>query len=373
MDERVVQFRIGMMVLATVIIAGILVATFGELPLPMQSEYTVYVKFPQAPGVSRKSPIRKSGILVGRVTDVELLSDGDVKVTARVEKRYALRHDEVCWLKPTILGDAMLEFIRSDDPGLRPTIVADGDWMVGVVRTDPLQVISDMEQDMSSAISSVAKTSDEMGQMVREMNELLRNNQQRMNSIVVKTDETLTSLRDLVRNTNEVAGDPQLKARVKETAEEIPAIMADVRTTLDRMNETLRLASENLENMKGFTEPLAQSGPQLAVRMSETAGKLDALLDELVVFSKALNNPDGSLGQLTRDKELYTRMTNTLANVEDLTQRMKPILADARVLTDKLARRPEQLGVAGALRPSSGAKPVPSFQWGGAETGSESP
>jgi hypothetical protein len=37
-------------------------------------------------------------------------------------------------------------------------------------------------------------------------------------------------------------------------------------------------------------------------------------------------------------------------------QGLKPIVDNAKTLTDKLARHPESLGIRGALKPSSGIK-----------------
>ena len=62
MDERVVQFRVGVTVLASLIITGILALLFGELPSVLRGSYTVYIKFASAPGVSQDTPVRKSGI-----------------------------------------------------------------------------------------------------------------------------------------------------------------------------------------------------------------------------------------------------------------------------------------------------------------------
>jgi phospholipid/cholesterol/gamma-HCH transport system substrate-binding protein len=50
-----------------------------------------------------------------------------------------------------------------------------------------------------------------------------------------------------------------------------------------------------------------------------------------------------------------------MANVNELTRRLEPILNDARVFSDKIARHPEVLGVRGAIAPQSGAKGVPNF------------
>ena len=45
MDERVMQFRVGVMVLATLSFWGILIAMFGEMPKMIYGEYTLYITF----------------------------------------------------------------------------------------------------------------------------------------------------------------------------------------------------------------------------------------------------------------------------------------------------------------------------------------
>ena len=66
------QFRVGVMILATILIAAILVLLFmGSSPL-LHGTYTIYIKFNDAPGVTRDTPVRKAGIRIGRVRDVQL-------------------------------------------------------------------------------------------------------------------------------------------------------------------------------------------------------------------------------------------------------------------------------------------------------------
>jgi len=101
MDERVMQFRVGVMVLATLIIAAILVVLFGEVPSLVRGSYTVYVVFPQAPGVTKDTPVRKSGVLIGRVSSVELLDEGGVRVTLRIDAGVHLFSNEVCRINST--------------------------------------------------------------------------------------------------------------------------------------------------------------------------------------------------------------------------------------------------------------------------------
>ncbi|MEC8305859.1 MAG: mammalian cell entry protein, partial [Planctomycetota bacterium] len=73
MEERIIQFRVGVVVVASVCIGIILVLYFGEGWKP---KYTLYLKTRMAPGVSKNTPVKKNGILIGRVWNVETAEDG---------------------------------------------------------------------------------------------------------------------------------------------------------------------------------------------------------------------------------------------------------------------------------------------------------
>jgi phospholipid/cholesterol/gamma-HCH transport system substrate-binding protein len=50
MNDRVMQFRVGVMVLATAIIAGILIVLFGDLPSLVQATYPLKIRIQRRPG-----------------------------------------------------------------------------------------------------------------------------------------------------------------------------------------------------------------------------------------------------------------------------------------------------------------------------------
>ena len=72
MDEQVIKFRVGIVLLAAVCVLAILIMSFSTLPDFLKSTYTLNVQFPGASGVAVDSPVRKSGVPIGRVTEVEL-------------------------------------------------------------------------------------------------------------------------------------------------------------------------------------------------------------------------------------------------------------------------------------------------------------
>jgi len=355
MDERVVQFRVGVMVLASFIIAGILVVLFGSLPNITTPKKTVFIVFPQALGVSRETPVRKSGVLVGRVSEVEL-TDSGVLVTAEIIARDKVYTNDMFQVTNSLLGgDAVIQVIGSNDKVPR-RVVENDDRLAGISTPDPLQAFGNLEGTLAETVKSVSATSDEIGQLARRVSDLLENNDEQIVRVVSKAEEALDRIRMVAENTNDIVGDPATKEKMKQALNDLPDVIRDTREAVNSFKVTLQTTDRNMQNLEGLTRPLGQRGPQLVENMEQTMRKLDVVLTEMEQFSTSLNDPNGSVGQLLNNPELYRRVTASVTNIENLTRQLQPVVRDAREFSNKIARHPELLGVRGAISPSTGAK-----------------
>jgi phospholipid/cholesterol/gamma-HCH transport system substrate-binding protein len=111
MNSRVIEFRVGVLVLVSLVLAGILALLFGDMPRVLRPTYTIFVEFPDARGVRQGSPVRKSGVLIGRVTDIDFAEKGGVRLTLEIDSEVKLLHSEVCQIRTSLLGDAELHFV----------------------------------------------------------------------------------------------------------------------------------------------------------------------------------------------------------------------------------------------------------------------
>ncbi len=400
MDERVIQFRVGVMVLATLIITAILVLLFGELPSLVRGSYTVYLHFPEARGVSADTPVRKSGILIGRVTSVEFADGGGVLVTAKIRDDVMLHRNEIGRVSSSLLGgDGEIEMVPARDPSLPDEPVKPGDLIVGQgPPADPIQVMGRMEGDLSEAIGSIARTSDQVGQLASQVNDLLRGNGEQFSRIVNKVEKTLDGLQLAVANVNEMLAEPldtspsdpkqgplpesfgppaetrkgsqetiiieppadaltpRSRGELRRAIDELPAVLQDVRKAVQSIERAGTLAQSNLQNLENFTRPLGERGESLFANIDSSTRKLDVVLEEVANFTRSLNSSQGSLNRLVNDPELYQRLNAVACNLQSLTKDLRPIVSDARVFADKIARHPEKLGVRGAIERSSGVK-----------------
>lgn len=415
MDERLIQFRIGVMVLATVIITASLVIMFGgRKPVLdwLETKQVLYILVEDAPGVTPDTPVLKSGIRIGKVTNVQLADevDGEMNIpedigaviTVEIDKDRRIYEDEICRISLSILGDAKLEFVREqtksepDDqqqPSLelrmKPPVggvqeetepedqprkqVKPHAKLRGVVATDPIQLVSNLEEDLVKAVASVAGTSDEIRQFVEKLNRFIGTDEEfestrtQFTEIVDKTLATVDKISQVADNLNDVIGDEQVKTDLKDTVAQMHDAFGKVDGVLDQMSGTLvgvdgtvaRL-NTNLDNIQEFTKPLGERGKVVIERLEQGVEKLDLLMGELHTFGQSLNSDQGTLGQLVHNPELYDNLNQAVGNIEDLTVQLRPIVRDARVFSDKIARHPGIL-FSDAIRPGVGTKGIPSF------------
>jgi phospholipid/cholesterol/gamma-HCH transport system substrate-binding protein len=358
MDERVLRLRVGVVVLAAALITAFLVARFGDLPWPGAGTYTIYIRFPRAPGITEGSPVRMSGVQIGRVTRLELLKPSGVRVTAEIDQGRAILDSDTCWVtSASVLGDAVIEFVPPDQvpPTARP--LEPGTEIVnGRVATNPLEMLSRIEPDLHGAMESIRLAGQEVAATARNLNTAISNNQDQLPRVAQKAERALDQFATAMGNLNTIFDDPQMRADLKQALQILPQTIRNADATLqkanaafDSMQQASDRAARNLANLENFTRPLGERGPQLVDNLDGSLANINELLEQLVTFTDNLNSREGTLGRLLNDPMLYTRLDRTLANVEEITARVKPILDDIRVFSDKIARDPRQLGLKGAL------------------------
>lgn len=127
-----------------------------------------------------------------------------------------------------------------------------------------------------------------------------------------------------------------------------------VSVAVEKATKTLSSLERTFENVEKFTEPLGERGGDLVEQVLVSLANLDNAVREIQGVGRMINQSDGTIRKLFEDDELYFDVLRTVENIEMASSRLRPILDDVRVFTDKIARDPRQLGVRGAIqnRPS---------------------
>ncbi len=411
MDERIIQFRVGVMVFATILITLILVFMFGDFHQIIHGTYEVRVWLREAPGVAVDTPVRKSGILIGRVTRIEFAEMNPhadqvretlgiaaeefargVVITMAIQADKRIYQNEVCRVRTSLLGDAVIQIVLpADAPNDRQALlnpkqpgvvqialntdaphdqqilpnpekpVADrqaigpGQWMRGEIADDPIQSVRDLAPKLEDVMVSIHTTSETIRQLTGRFNRLLENNEENLDRAFGRAAGALDAVERLASNANRILGDEQTQIDIQRAIERLPVIMEDTHKAVVQIEHSMGTFNRTLRNIEDFTEPLGRDAEKMIGRVDSSLARLDQLASELVQFSQAINSSEGTIGQLIHNPELYQNLNRTIRNVEHLTRKLEPIIDDARIFSDRVARNPGVI-VRDAVRPGPGLK-----------------
>ncbi len=363
MDERAVQARVGIVVISALILTAILIVLFGDFPSILQMGKTIQVRFDNAPGVAKGTPVRKSGILVGRVSKVAFVKNSpDVMVTLSLHTGTQIYENERCEINnSSLLGNAFIEFV----PGVTPStkLIPKEAVITGYSSRNPLEMLGSLEHDLRKTLNSVSSAGEQFGELGEQLNKMFTDHDEKQfHRIITKSEDTLDSIHTTMSKLNHILGDEAMQEKLKKGLADIPGIMDQTHTTLANIQHAVELADRNLENLEGLTGPLGEQGAEIVHNFESSLGKFDEVMNQLLGFTKRINSQDGTIGQLLNNPELYNNLNRAALNIERVSTELKPILGDIRVFSDKIARNPSQLGLAGAIHHKKDRTKYPNFE-----------
>ena len=234
--------------------------------------------------------------------------------------------------KTLSLGDDPAD---QDRAGLRTTLAELRDFLK---TTKPLvedvrRVIGTNEKDLSGAIKGIRQNSE-------ALNEVLGGENRQAFAAALKNIQTASE--DLTKAI-------RLAAIVLDQGEKL----------IKEVNARAAQAEATFRNLEVATRPLAENSDQIVKNVSVAADQLAKTLLEVRETLRVVNRGDGTLQKLIADPSLFNNLNDSAASLNRTLLRAEKIAQDLQVFADKVARRPEVIGVGGALRPSAGLKESP--------------
>lgn len=393
MDENKLRFGVGVLVISAIGIGIILTFLFGAFPSVLQREYTLSVVFPSAEGIGANTAVVRDGVRIGRVSSIDLRDEGGVLVTLSMDSSKTLGHAYVPQITSGnfVTGDAELEFVRASPEVLKTIFGADseivkspyidGEFLDYGTKSESLfemqNDLADTFQAIRNAGITIAAAAESVNQLAMSVNDVVGGSDSRLDVVADEAVKAMEEFQGTMADIRSIVGNPQLQANLETTFAQLPVVLDDVlqalgsaKKTFDRFEKvgvqfervgvaavdavkgaqtTVESAGKAVQNIEQFTEPLAANGDVIVEQIIQTLGTLDTTLAEVNRFAAAVNNDSGTVKRLLEDDELYWQIRRTVQNIEQATARVRPILDDVRVFTDKVARDPRQLGVKGAI------------------------
>ena len=367
MNERVMQFRIGMFVIVAGLVLTMLIVWFGESPLLLRVHGFVTVHYLEAPGVAEGTPVRKSGIRIGEVSSIAFDTRPDqpdgVLVTLSLDSKYKIRAGSIPRLTRSLIGDVTIDMLPGTGPGLITTSETAGGAPIieGSVAADP-----------SKALEAATKAFEEAGDTLLAINKAASGFSE-LTKNASKVDEFLTTWNGTGK---ELAGAAQrLDQFVASNQDDFKPTLANLRDVTQKLNTTLdpktqdmlktgitrfAMASARLDAGLADAAPFLKDVgmPASAVPLTDfgqTMRRLNRITGDMSLLTSTLSNghgglnPDGSIQRLLMRSELSDNMNRMANTVTETFSGLKPIIAAFRVFAEKVARDPSSIS-RGALQ-----------------------
>jgi len=369
MNERVMQFRIGMFVIVAGLVLTMMIVWFGESPALLRDQVYLKVHYSEAPGVLEGVPVRKSGIRIGEVIAIVFderngAPDG-VLVTLALERRYKLREGTHPRLDRSLIGDVSIDMQPGTGPDLLPTgnTPLDAPVIEGAVAPDP-----------SKALAAATKAFESAGETLHTINEAasglsrLTKNADRIDEFLAIWSTTGKELNDAGRDVSKVArtADQLIRDNEKDFHAAIGYLAALAHKLDDTVDEKLQADfKQGIERFSAAADRLNKGIAQLEPALKELGGpsdqkpvtdlgqamrRLNLIAADLTLLTSKLRdgkgglNTDGSLQRILTQADLYDNLNKTAVSMNQALQQLKTVLSEIRTFAEKVARDPAAIG-----------------------------
>lgn len=369
------EFRVGIVALVIAGITAALVTLNTGFSVGLgASPYQLKIRADRAPGVGPSTPVRKDGVLIGRVAGVEFLQAGGVLITADIEPAAPIYRTDECSISPSSLfGDAVVSFSYQGGDEY-PDAIEPGSMIEAEALPNPVEALTTLQVDVGPTLKSVGEAAEGVTLLMERLNRGLGDDfdADRVNTLMEdltvslqQFQKTMGDISTAMNGVDRLIQDPSLESGLAD----VPTLIAEARGTISKANQTLESfgtvvtsAEKNLVNLEGFTKPLGDRGPELSRLLISAIENLDKTLADASSFVNKVNDSEGSLNRLLNDPALYDNVSTVVGNanivmlrLDQTIKQLRPILYDIRVFTDKIAREPGSL-IGRALNRGPGIK-----------------
>jgi phospholipid/cholesterol/gamma-HCH transport system substrate-binding protein len=372
MNNKNLRFRVGLFVLASLILLALLITLFSGFPTLFKQYHRYTVVLPEAPGVAAGTPVRRSGVRIGEVESVKLDEEtGEVRVIIIVEKKHTLRRSDQATLVHSLLGgDTSIDLIPQPPKVVPPdqTPLDPGEEVKGVIRTD----LNSLLNQSADLLPEFRRTNEEFqvaaknwGRLGERADVLLQANQEKLVKALDNLNDAVVRLSSIFNDENQRNLSATLKnvrtgtENLDQIAKNTDEFVKESRQTIRRVNESVARADEVLANLQQATKPMAERSGSVMKNLDESTDKLNRGLGDLRELMRTMQQADGTLHRLATDPSLYNNLNDAACMMARIMPRMDRVLRDMEVFADKIARHPESLGLGGVVSPSAGLKEIP--------------
>ena len=284
---RAKEFRIGLIALA----AG-LTLYFGFNYLKgrdfMNKEISYYVVYDNVDGLTKSNPVIINGLTVGKVKNIQLRQDFNNQVVV-----------ELAINSEIILGDSTIaELSNADLLGSKAIRLKIGPIVDPLEPNDTLR--ARMDRGLTEYLDNVQPITDNLNVTIRRINEILLG----LQGSGEKITNTISELEITLKGINEV---------LNENKRGFALVINSTNEVLVNVNNKINNLDPIFKKAEGVMDSLTN------LDLSSTLIDVQDLMKELKYTISAINQGQGTMGQLIVNDSLYSNLNQLLLDLDKLT------------------------------------------------------
>ena len=330
------QLKVGVTVLVASVTLAVLIFLMSGTGGIFTHKIKLKAYYDNAGGLQEGAPVRLSGVDIGNVVNVRVVSDParrltPVQVTMKVNTRYhqSLRKDSVTSLETAgVLGSTYIDIDSSTAKGPE---AADGDTLPtrehpelqDVVRASQstLQNMDALLKRLDRIVAFVESGEGSIGKLIYDP--LLYN---RLNATVIEFQKLVNEVTEGNGTLGKLVSDDELYQKANSTVDKLNAMIDDLNEGKGTAGKFLKdsalydNANDTIANVKKLTDDVNAGKGALGklAKDEQFAAKLQNTMDKLSSITDRLEAGEGSAGRFLRDPTMYNNTNELLQETRGL-------------------------------------------------------
>jgi phospholipid/cholesterol/gamma-HCH transport system substrate-binding protein len=279
MNTRSNDVKVGIAVIAAAVILIFGIVWVGQFR--MSRHYTAYTAhFPEVGGLNSGDPVTVAGLEMGKVGPMAF-EGNRVKAELLLDEKVILRRDCSAEIRSIgLMGEKFVYIV----PGATGEVIPPGSAIQGEYKAGLTEMTIVMESVMAE---------------VKELSRTIRK--------IIATEENTHTLGESL-------------AKLNDLTDEMLGLIRDNKEDLRSTARSLRLASDNVNDILGTRKKEITDGID---RLSRASVSLDSLGQALGSILASLERGEGTLGMLIKEKDIHDDLKATIKNLDTLIKDVK--------------------------------------------------
>jgi phospholipid/cholesterol/gamma-HCH transport system substrate-binding protein len=309
------EIKVGLFVLAGIIILTYMSVKVGKFDFGKKKGYEIFAYFDNASGLNIDVPVEIAGIEVGRVEDIGL-ERRKAKITMRIAPDTSIPSDSKAFIRTKgVLGDKFIQIIpgKPESPPIK-----DGERIVDTYTPTDIDQLINRIGEVALDVRKVSRSlgnvlggkegEDKMRQILdnittstASLNRIIGDNEKRISALLINFSEFSKDIKDVSHANKEYIN--RIVIDIKETT-----------TQLKEAVEAFSMIAKKIERGEGTLGRL--------IHDTTTIEDLNETLASLKRVSEKIDAGKGTIGKLINDEKMAEDLGETVTGIRDYFARM---------------------------------------------------